>query len=143
MTQEAARYIEAEGPDLSWVYLEYTDTVAHQWGDGAKMTAAVEAADKRVGQIWSAIKARQQAHNEDWLIVVTTDHGRDAKTGKSHGGQSERERATWIVTNSLNLNDKFEQEPTVVDILPSLVRHLGLQMPTTVAAQLDGKSFLK
>ena len=29
VTDEAARYVESDGPDLSWVYLEYTDSVGH------------------------------------------------------------------------------------------------------------------
>jgi hypothetical protein len=38
-------------------------------------------------KIWQAIKEREKNFNEDWLIVITTDHGRDVETGKHHGGQ--------------------------------------------------------
>ena len=33
VSRDAARLIESEGPDLSWVYLQYTDDVAHEHGD--------------------------------------------------------------------------------------------------------------
>ena len=142
VTDEAARVIEADGPDLSWVYLEYTDTVGHGFGDSPQQTAAVEHMDGQMERIWSAIERRRSAHDEDWLIIVTTDHGRDAETGKDHGNQTERERTTWIVTNSQRLNDRFDEDPPIVDILPSLAAHLGLDIPDDIEAQLDGESFI-
>jgi predicted AlkP superfamily pyrophosphatase or phosphodiesterase len=33
VSQEAARFISTEGPDLSWVYLQYTDVMGHHFGD--------------------------------------------------------------------------------------------------------------
>ena len=140
---EAARYIREEGPDLSWIYLEHTDSVGHLFGDGAEMAAAVRNMDTRIGVVWGAIKQRRERHNEDWLLLVTTDHGRDAATGTGHGGQSERERTTWIVTNSKRLNDRFDKKkPAIVDIMPSIATHLGLGMPESVRRQLDGRSFI-
>jgi predicted AlkP superfamily pyrophosphatase or phosphodiesterase len=139
---EAARYILEEGPDLSWIYLEHTDSVGHRFGDGAEMAAAVRNMDTRIGVVWDAIKQRRKRHDEDWLLLVTTDHGRDAATGKEHGGQSERERTIWIVTNSNRLNDRFDKKPAIVDIMPSIATHLGLGMPESVQRQLDGRSFI-
>jgi predicted AlkP superfamily pyrophosphatase or phosphodiesterase len=140
---EAARYIREAGPDLSWVYLEHTDDVAHRFGDGPEFTAAVRLVDSQIGAIWESVKERRASHHEDWMLLVTTDHGRDAETGKDHGNQSERERSTWIVTNSQKLNDRFFRNPGIVDIMPSLADHLGVEVPAPVRAQLDGKSFIK
>ncbi len=40
-------------------------------------------------------------HNqEDWLFIITTDHGRNSINGKEHDYQSDRERTTWIITNN-------------------------------------------
>jgi predicted AlkP superfamily pyrophosphatase or phosphodiesterase len=142
VTNESARYIESNGPDLSWVYLEYTDSVGHGYGDGPEQTAAVEFMDGQIERIWNAIQNRQKDNNEDWLIVITTDHGRDAKTGQGHGNQTERERTTWIVTNSNNLNAHFNEVPGIVAILPSIAAHLRLEMPAHIQAQLDGQSFI-
>ncbi len=142
VADEAARYIAAQGPDLSWVYLQHTDDVAHAYGDSREQTEAVRMMDDLVGRIWEAVKKRQQDYDEDWLILVTTDHGRDAITGRDHGGQSDRERATWIVTNSTRLNENFRSQPAIVDILPSLAAHLGIEVPAQVRMRLDGKSFI-
>jgi len=142
VSTETARYVEEHGPDLSWVYLEFTDDVGHAFGDSPQQRQALKIMDGNVGKIWDAVKKRQESHDEDWLIVVTTDHGRDPKTGKDHGGHTERERTTWIVTNSQKLNKRFANTPAVVDILPSIVKHLDLEMPPAVSAQLDGQSFI-
>ncbi|MGD8358845.1 MAG: alkaline phosphatase family protein [Lysobacterales bacterium] len=141
VADDAERVIRERGPDLSWVYLQYTDDVAHEHGDSPEFDASVRLTDQRVGQVWQAVQARQAGHDEDWLIIVTTDHGRDA-TGKGHGQQSERERTTWIVTNSHRLNAHFHDRPAIVDILPSLVTHFGLHAPDRVRARWDGQSFI-
>jgi predicted AlkP superfamily pyrophosphatase or phosphodiesterase len=139
---EATRYVKEKGPDLSWIYLEYTDDMGHRFGDSEQLDNAVRTMDKRLAALWSVIKEREKKFGEDWLIVITTDHGRDAATGKDHGGQSERERTTWIVTNGKNLNDEFKNEPGIVDILPSIFKHMKISIPEAVAKELDGVSFL-
>ncbi len=142
VSDEAARYVDEVGPDLSWVYLEFSDDVGHAFGDSPQQRYAVSTMDRYVGTIWDAVQKRQEEHDEDWLVVVTTDHGRGAATGKDHGGQTERERTTWIVTNSNKLNERFADMPAVVDILPSIVNHLNLDMPAAISEQLDGQSFI-
>ena len=143
VTTEAAVYIAAKGPDLSWVYLQHTDDVGHANGDSDAFFTAVRQADARVGRIWAAVKQRQ-ALGENWMIVVTTDHGRDARTGKGHGGQSERERTTWIVTNQSGLDARFTTgTPAIVDIAPSILQHLRITVPAAVAKDMDGVSFLR
>jgi predicted AlkP superfamily pyrophosphatase or phosphodiesterase len=143
VASEAAAYISAKGPDLSWVYLQHTDDAGHAHGDSEAFHAAVREADARVGRIWEAVQKRQ-AMGEEWMIVVTTDHGRDARTGKGHGGQSERERTTWIVTNHSDVNARFTAgTPAIVDITPSILQHLRIAMPPAVAAAMEGVSFLR
>ena len=138
----AAGYIKKEAPDLSWVYLEYTDDMGHGYGDGEKFYNAVKYMDDQVGRIWKSLQYRKENFGEDWLIVITTDHGRDAKTGQNHGGQSERERTTWIVTNAKNLNEYFStSQLAITDILPTIAKHLELTIPKAQAWELDGVPF--
>jgi hypothetical protein len=73
------------------------------------------------------------------MIIITTDHGRKAPDGKDHGGQSDRERETWIVTNAQNLNGYFKNEkPAMVDILPTIARFMEIDIPITSLRELDG-----
>lgn len=139
VVNNAVDYIKKEAPDLSWVYLEYTDDMGHAHGDSPEYFRAVDLMDKQMGRLWEAIQYRQKQFKEDWVIYITTDHGRDAKTGKGHGGQSDRERSTWIVTNAKGLNDYFKTgNPGIVDIMPSMARFLGLQIPRAQLMEVDG-----
>lgn len=139
VAKKAAEYIQNESPDLSWVYLEYTDDMAHRYGDSKQFYDAVEIMDKQVGRIWQAIQYRMKHFDEDWQIYITTDHGRDAATGKGHGGQSDRERATWIVTNAQGLNSYFHNgQSAVVDIMPSIASFLGISIPRDHQMEIDG-----
>lgn len=143
VTTQAARVIADSGPDLSWVYLQHTDDVGHSQGDGAAFDAAVQHADSLIGVLWRAVRQRE-ARGEQWMMVVTTDHGRDPISGRSHGRQTARERTTWIVTNHHALAPRFTREtPAIVDIAPSLLQHLGIAVPAAVAAHFDGRSFLR
>jgi predicted AlkP superfamily pyrophosphatase or phosphodiesterase len=143
VSTEAAAYIRAQGPDLSWVYLQHTDDAAHANGDSEASDAAVRQADAQVGRIWSAVQQRQ-ALGEDWMIIVTTDHGRDPTTGKGHGGQSTRERTTWIATNARALDARFTSgAAAIVDIAPSILQHLRIAVPAAVVKEMDGVSFLR
>jgi predicted AlkP superfamily pyrophosphatase or phosphodiesterase len=138
---ETGRYLREQAPDLSWVYLEFTDDMGHMYGDSEQFYDAIRKADAQVGRIWEAIRYREENHNEKWMIVITTDHGRDAETGRNHGGQSERERTTWIFTNLADLNDHFRHTPAVTDIMPSIVRFMEIPIPPDVAAEVDGIPF--
>lgn len=138
VSEEAAQSIREEAPDLSWVYLQYTDNAGHEWGDSPEMDSAVVNADIQVGRIWQAVKAREAAHNEEWLVYIVTDHGRDDK-GYHHGGQSPRERAIWFSTNDKNLNTYFHDgTPGLVDVLPSVLRFMEVDIPREFAFELDG-----
>jgi predicted AlkP superfamily pyrophosphatase or phosphodiesterase len=141
VTDEAEKCIREQAPDLTWVYLEYTDDMGHRYGDGPEQKEAVKYTDKQVGKIWSALQYRQQQFKEDWMIVITTDHGRDSITGKGHGGQSERERTTWIVINSkdVDLNHYWrDYTPAIVDIMPTIARFLGVTIPRDNQLEEDG-----
>ena len=139
VVNHAVEIIKTEAPDLSWVYLQYTDDMGHKYGDSEQFDKAVELMDGQVGKLWQAIQVRQKDFNEEWEIWVTTDHGRDAETGKSHGGQSTRERNTWVVTNAQDLNDYFKSgKSSIVDIMPSIARFLNVDIPHDQAMEIDG-----
>jgi predicted AlkP superfamily pyrophosphatase or phosphodiesterase len=143
VAEEAAKVIVEQGPGLTWVYLQHTDDIGHEFGDSDAFDLAVAEMDDHVGRIWDAVNARQATHPEDWLVIVTTDHGRDAETGREHEGHTARERTIWIATNSQRLSPDFYAMPEIVDIYPSIATHLGITIPEEVARHLDGASFIQ
>lgn len=136
----AASVIKKTAPDLSWVYLEYTDEMGHRHGNGKYLTDAVLMLDKKIGKLWEAIQYREQNFNEEWQVYITTDHGR-SENGYDHGGQGERERTTWIATNAKGLNNYFLKEhPAIVDIMPSITSFLQIKIPRKRLMEIDGVS---
>lgn len=139
VTDAASATIRKEGPDLSWVYLEYTDDMGHKYGDSPQYYKAVQLMDAQIGRIWNAIQYRKKQFNEDWMIMITTDHGRDEKTGKGHGGQTPRQRSTWIVTNVSKLNNYAQYyQPGIVDIMPTIARFMNITIDKKRAWEIDG-----
>lgn len=140
---QAAKTIQEKAPDLSWVYLEYTDDMGHRFGDSPEFYNAISMLDKQMGKIFDAISYREAKFNEEWLMVITTDHGRDEKTGRGHGGQSNRQRSTWMVSNYKNLNSYAAYfDIGIVDIMPSIARYLNVKLPRNVEQEIDGTSFI-
>lgn len=141
ISQEAALCIREQAPDLMWVYLWYLDCVGHEQGDGAFFDTYTNLADKQVGRVWEAVKEREKNFDEEWMIVVVTDHGR--KTGGyGHGGQSERERTVWISTN-ISPNDYFkDSQPTTVDVIPSICRFMNFSVAPDLRREQDGIPFI-
>ncbi|MGK9123992.1 alkaline phosphatase family protein [Olivibacter sp. SA151] len=143
VSAKAAESIAERAPDLSWVYLEHTDDMGHMYGDSPEYTEAIQKVDEEVGQIMAAIDEREKKFNEDWLLLITTDHGRAEKDGKGHGGQSFRQRSAWILSNRPLKNTYSAMlYPSVVDILPTIARYMEIPVPTIAARELDGISLM-
>jgi hypothetical protein len=139
VTDEAVKCIREKSPDLSWVYLEYTDDMGHRYGDSKQFYTAVELMDQQMGRIWKAIEFREKNYKEDWLIVITTDHGRSEKDGKGHGGQSARQRSTWMTLNRPELNTYAGHfKPGIVDVMPTIARFMKIQLTDEQQREIDG-----
>lgn len=91
--------------DFIFVIYEPTDSIGHDYGftiNNPKYIEAFKTADKYGFETLNAIKSRATYDTEDWLIIVTSDHG---GFGTGHGDKSIQERMTFIVTNqSINNN---------------------------------------
>lgn len=143
VADEASAFLRSDGPDLSWVYLQFTDDMGHRFGKSPQLEAAIRLADAQIGKVWEAVQYRQKEFGEDWLIWVTTDHGRKEPEGKDHGGQSNSEREIWMVTNAKSLNERFHSgKAAMVDILPSFLRFFNLVVPEERENELDGVSLI-
>lgn len=141
ISKAAAAGIRSDAPDLSWVYLWYTDDAGHIYGNGDYFDDYTMKADEQVRRIWEAVKYREANFDEEWMIVVTTDHGR-GDDGHNHGGQSERERTTWISTN-VPVNAHFSTPLlSITDINPSICRFMEFSVPQDVLWEQDGIPFV-
>lgn len=138
---EAEKCIKENGPDLNWVYLWYTDDASHMYGNGSYFDEYILKAGQQIERVWNAVQYRQKNFGEDWMIIVTTDHGRSVN-GHDHGGQSLRERTTWISTNQ-KVNKRFKEgKAAMVDINPTVCEFLGMEVPDQVRWERDGIPFI-
>lgn len=140
---EAAKYIAESAPDLTWVYLQYTDDVSHYFGRSFEFDNGITYTDALVGLIYDAVLQREKEHGEEWLVIVITDHGRTPFTAKHHGGQSEAERNTWMVINQKEVNNYARDFKVAnTDVTPTIAEYLGIELPTKVTNEMDGVSLL-
>ena len=85
--------------DFIFTILEYTDEYGHGYDyrpEVKEYLGAFHSAEKAGRGFIRAIESRKTYDAEDWLILITSDHG-GYKCG--HGGPTLQERITFIVSN--------------------------------------------
>ena len=133
----AVRYLESEDPDAMFVYLGNVDVVGHDRGSLApEYRRAIEVADGQVGELVAAMKRRSTYEREDWLVLVSTDHGRRDDGG--HGGESDLEHTIFYLAAGPGAARGQADFPEIVDVAVTALTHLGITIDT--AWQLDGRS---
>jgi uncharacterized protein (TIGR02246 family) len=132
----AVSMLAGSDPDALFVYLGNPDEVSHQAGSiGAEYRAAIAEADAQVERLMEAVRARADYASEDWLILVSTDHGRRPDGG--HGGDTVEERTIfYLAAGPSAARGRPEGEVGVVAIAPTALAHLGI--PIDPGWALDG-----
>ncbi|WP_341843693.1 alkaline phosphatase family protein [Chitinophaga caseinilytica] len=109
----AVKRLGQDDPDLLLVGFTGVKTAAHQFGYGPDVPEymqAIEQADTYIGEILAALKARPGAAQEDWLVIIASDHGGIAK---AEGGSSPEERNIFtLFHNKAFTGTKVEQPLT-------------------------------
>ncbi len=120
----AADRLQHGDPDATFVYLGDPDVVAHDTSSlSNEYRAAIETADRQVGVLLDAVRARTTYDQEDWLIISSTDHGRDDEGG--HGGESEKELTIYYLVSGASAA-ALQRPAEIVDVACTAMTHLGL-----------------
>lgn len=122
-------YLKTADPDLVFCYQGHVDSAGH--GHGFHPTvpqyiSAIETADKNIGELISAVKARPHFADEDWLTIVCTDHGGQ---GTRHGGGHSipEIRSTFMIVSGPAAQRGTSDDPTYqVDLVPTVLSHLNV-----------------
>lgn len=129
--------------DVLSTYFYGVDEAGHGYGfhsDTPQYIQAMDRADAELGRLLQAIEARPSYAEENWLIIVSTDHG-GSSTG--HGGNRPEHRKVAVVMSGAGipaLGRNMLREPLrQVDVLPTLFEHLGV---SSQGLDLDGRSRL-
>lgn len=121
-----------------FVHFEDVDICGHTFRfapDSPQYIKTIETTDGYVGQIIRALHARKNYDKEDWLVIVTTDHGGHS-TG--HGQDVPEDRTIFIIVSGPDAaRGTIDPPPEIVDVAATALKHLGV--PIDPAWQLDGK----
>lgn len=140
MEELAIEQIAHSGPLAMFVYFHQIDTTGHAHGfhpEVPQYIEAIENVDRHLGELAKALENRRKTKNENWLVIVCTDHG---GRGTSHsGGHDVTEiRQTFLIL--WQPGRKFGQKlpaSEIVDVVPTALAHL--RVPIDPAWKLDGK----
>lgn len=119
---------QMENPDLDvlFVHFDDVDITGHAFGysvDVPEYVAAIATADEHVGNIIDAMQARPTFADEEWLVVLSTDHG---GIDFGHGGASYEERNIFIIFSGNNFpNEELSTEYDTWESLESLALNLN------------------
>lgn len=95
IADHAVEVLAAKGPDVSFIYFCDADDEGHVYGPHSQQyAAAMGRVENHLSRIKQAIEHRIENHDEDWYLVLTTDHGHVDAGG--HGAGSEVERASFV-----------------------------------------------
>ena len=139
LSVEAALTELSEGdPDAAFVYLGYIDIAGHETSSLAdEYRQSIETADEQVGRLVDAVRHRASFENEEWLVLVATDHGRTDAGG--HGGGSLMETTIFFLACGPTVEPgRISEAPNIVDVAVTALTHMGVTIDP--GWQLDGRA---
>ena len=125
--QVSESYLASASVDAAFVYLGNPDVASHDEGLYSEAyRKAIEVADECVGRLKAALGRRAETDNEDWLILISTDHGRNE--GGGHGGDTEAELTIFYVASGASAVEEQGVTPHIVDVAVTALTHLGIEI---------------
>ena len=130
-------HLETADPNAMFVYLGNPDEASHHAESIEEpYRQAIALADRHVGLLMDAVRARPNYSSEDWLVVSSTDHGRLADGG--HGGDSPEESTIYFLVSGAGVAPgSLEGAPSIVDVPLTAMAHVGIVADSAWA--LDGR----
>lgn len=99
VTNTAVFLLQSNDPDVLFVHLDDVDGAGHSNGFSSNVPSylsAIETKDVQVGEIMAALNSRPSIASENWIVIVSTDHG---GLGTNHGGTSIDERRIFVIVS--------------------------------------------
>jgi hypothetical protein len=127
---EAVNLLQTGDPDAIFLHFDQVDGAGHSsgWGSAAYL-ASIATVDGLVGQVMAALNARPGAAAgvEDWLVMVTADHGGAQGSFGHFAGQG---RINWevpLIVSGPSVPDGLAiAQGTLRDLVPTALWHLGV-----------------
>ncbi len=128
---KAVAHLGTADPDVLFLHFDQVDGAGHSSGFSPGVPSymsAISAVDGHIGDVLAAIAARPERAAEQWVVVLTTDHG--GTSGGSHGGQSNEERTIpFIVSGNGIPAGVSTASPGQAAVPATVMRYFGLSIP--------------
>ena len=138
VTSKVARTLKNKDVDVMFVHLDNVDHAGHKYGyavDNVKYIKSIEKTDKKVGKIMKALKKRENYDKENWLILISTDHG---GSGKGHGKDIPEHTTIFYIASGKDVEKgEIKKQVYVIDVAVTALKHLGID--TKEEWNLDGE----
>ena len=131
---EALVSLRTRNPDVMFVYFGQVDEFGHGATDSRATFSpdstlyvnAISHVDSHIGELIRAMRARPKFSEEDWLVLITTDHG---GRGNGHGGDSDEERNIWLLAHGrvIPRESLLNNATPQTALVPMIYHHLGVQ----------------
>jgi hypothetical protein len=95
--------LQNEDPHVIFAHFDDVDHAGHANGFAANIpeyVTSIENVDTHIGNIYAALKARPNFVAENWIILITSDHG---GIGFSHGGNTIEEENVLFIVSGANI----------------------------------------
>ncbi len=113
---------------IVWM-LSDLDTTGHNSGFSPTVpeyVAAMELIDEQIGQVLASIKERESYSDEDWMVIISTDH---AGSGYGHGYNIPEHRLVPLFIHGGDaVPGPIWPAPNTVSIVPTALAHLGVDI---------------
>lgn len=143
---EAVKTLRTQNPDAMFVYFGQVDEFGHAATDSrgsfspdnSLYVNAISHVDSHIGELIRALRGRKEFINENWLVLITTDHG---GRGTGHGGDSDEERNIWLIVHGRELprEELLNKATPQTALVPMIYKHLGIQPKPVILAPSDQK----
>lgn len=132
----ADAFLRPGAPDAVMWYIDRPDHAGHGHGFypySPEYLSAVADVDRWIGKVLDAIAARPSFPHEDWLVVVTSDHG---GWRRYHGMMSAQAYTIPFIVARRGIGTGcIAGMPRTVDVAPTVLAHFGID---TAAMEIDG-----
>ena len=125
------RLASADAPDATLLFLDCPDWGGHLHGDGVGFypystayLGTINECDGIIGRCLDAIAKRPTFKDEDWLVMITSDHGGYANTHGLFGGHA---TAIPLIVASRHVKQgRIPGTPHNYDVAPTVLAHFGI-----------------
>ena len=128
----------ADAPDATLYFIDIGDWGGHRSGFypyGGEYLLDIQLADRIIGETLDAIASRPSFKDEDWLVMVTSDHG---GYGKSHGIWGGHATTIPVIVAGRHVpQGRIAGMPRNCDLAPLALAHFGLDVGKM---DLDGRA---